>query len=107
MDMEQYISSDYITVDAVKSNKNKQMVILSAGSEKEYDGKKKVQFLVEHEGKQKKWVMNKQTIENLIKIYGKDSTAWIGKLIRLKIGLSHNNKEMIIGDGVVSSSINN
>jgi hypothetical protein len=95
---------DYITTDMVKKSTSKKLVIMSAGSEKEYEGKRKPQFLVEFEGKRLNWTLNKQTVTNLIESFGPDSNQWIGRIVYLTISISHNNKEMIIGKGVIPSS---
>lgn len=102
MDMEQFSAGDFISAEEVRNSQNRQLVLLSAGSEKEYEGKKKPVFLVEFNGKQKKWVMNKVTVKNLIDTYGKDSNLWVGKTVNLTVGLATNGREMVIGKGIPS-----
>jgi hypothetical protein len=90
VDVSKAMESSYITVDLVRESPTKKCIILNEGEyvEAEYQGKKytKFEFDVEIDKKRKKWSPNKDTVKNISEEYGRDSSNWIGKIIKLSIG---------------------
>lgn len=99
MDVTELLNSN-LTIDLVESAPVKKLVILSGGAMKQMpDGKSKLNLLVEFGGRQINWIPNRTTMRNIAEKYGKETTAWLGKAINLKIGIV-NNKEAVIGEPV-------
>jgi hypothetical protein len=105
MNASDYIGGNTVTVDVLKASKTKQLVILSEGSEKSIDNKKKLEFLVEMDGRRKNWTMNATTLKNLIDVYGEDTKTWVGKTIKLELTII-NSREAIIGRFMPQTNIN-
>ena len=95
---------DNITLDVVKSSPSKKIVILSGGAMKDFDGKKKMVVLVEMDGRQINYIPNKTTMKKIAAVYGKESSAWMGKQVQLAVG-AINGKEAVIGEPVVSVEV--
>ena len=97
MDVTELLGNN-VTVEAVESSPTKQLVILSAGAmQLQPDGKNKMNILVEIDGKQKNWKPNRESLKNVSDKHGKESAAWIGKIISLSVGVSKNGMKMVIG----------
>jgi hypothetical protein len=90
VDVTRAMESSYVTVDLVRESPTKKCVILTEGDyvDAEYQGKKyqKFEITVEIDGKTKSWSPNKDTVKNIFEEYGRNSKAWIGKIIKLSIG---------------------
>ena len=98
MDMTKYITENYITVEEVKENKKKQLVILNKGEEKEGKFGPQAQFEIQLVGSDevKLWTPYSDPIKKLIELYGPDSTKWVGKVVNIGIEKNKNDKEIII-----------
>jgi hypothetical protein len=91
-------ASNGITVEFVKASATKTLVLLNSGIEKTFpDGKRKLSFLAEMDGTQKDYTPNSTTLQRLIAVYGKETTAWIGKKLTLSVGLV-NGRESVLGN---------
>ena len=100
MDVSGMVGGNNVTIDGVKSSPVRQGVILSGGAmAKTQDGKDKMSLLVEFNGKQIQWMPNKTSLKFLMDKYGKESNAWIGKVVTFEIGIV-NSKECVIGKPV-------
>jgi len=100
MNMDKYVGGDFVTMDSVKNSPTKTGVFLSAGAEVEFKGKKKVEFLVEMDGKQLKYTPNQTSIANYIDVWGNDSTNWVGKVFKVDCGQVQG-KDAILGMAMV------
>lgn len=100
MDVSEAMESDYINADFVRESPSKKCVILDEGkfSEGEWQGKKFTRFelTVEIDGKKKIWKPNKDTVKNIASVHGKDSKAWVGQVVILRI-LKTNGKDVVTG----------
>lgn len=85
MDIGKYAESEFVTVQLVKESNTKKLVILDQGSEQAFENKVGLVFLVNIDGKTKKWKPNKLTLSNLIKSLTTNSDAWVGKTVDLRI----------------------
>lgn len=90
------LMGDNITIDIVKNSINKKCVVLSAGTIQEYESKKKLKLLVEMDMRQMFYIPNKTSLKNLARRLGTNTTAWVGKVISLQVGMI-NNKDAVIG----------
>ena len=101
VDTTRAMESSYVTVDLIRESPTKKCVIIDGGEyvEAEYNGKKydKFQLTIELDGKRKSWSPNKDSVKNIAEVYGRDSNAWVGKIIKLRI-------MKILGKDVVSGS---
>ena len=100
MDTTQYGESAYITPDLVKQSASKRVYI--AGDAKIVMGKfgDKLELPVELDGKQKTWGLNREIVKNLQQ-FGKDSKAWVGKWVELRI-INDNGKEKICAFPIIT-----
>ena len=90
VDVSKAMESSYLDVELVRESPTKKCVFLDEGEyvSKEYQGERyeKLEFLVEIDGKRKKWAPNKDTITNISNAFGKNSQSWIGRVVKLSIG---------------------
>jgi len=94
VDSTQAMESEYVTVDLVKSSKTKILVVVNPGNYEELDKKTKLVVGVNIDAKTKKWIPNRESVENL-QVLGVDTVDWVG----IKIGLAvekRNGRESII-----------
>lgn len=78
-----------VNLNYIKSSptRTKTAVIISSGSMKEEEpGKLKLNLLVEIDGKQLPYIINKTSLTNISSKFGIETAAWIGKSILLEIG---------------------
>ncbi len=98
VDTTKAMESDFLNVDMVRESPSKKCVILSEGEyvPAEYQGKKYEKFNIDIDldGKHKIWSPTKDAVKNLSAEYGKDSKAWIGKAVALRI-TKNNGKDTI------------
>lgn len=85
VDATQATESSYITADLVKNSPTKTLVILGEGEYRKTDYGDKLVLPVEIDGKKKEWSINKDSGMNMLDKFGKDTKAWLGKKIELKI----------------------
>lgn len=89
VDITKAMESSYITADLVRESPTKKCVIIDGGEyvEAEYNGKKyeKFQLVVEIDQKRKTWSPNKDSVRNIMEVFGRDSSAWVGKVIKLRV----------------------
>ena len=96
MDISGYVSNN-VTLEQVRASQTKTVVLLNSGIAKTFpDGKTKISFLVEMDGKTMDYTPNRTTLGTLVRVFGKETTLWVGKKIKLEQGVV-NNKDAIIG----------
>ena len=101
MDTKQLTESENIGVETVNLSLSKKLIILSSGAMVlDMEGKQKFQLMVEIDGKQKLYKPNKTTLKAIQAAWGTESSAWIGKSLKLEIG-NVKGKTAIIGSPVV------
>ena len=96
MDVKEFVGGNSVTIDYVKDSPSKRLVLLSEGAVKEYEGRKRVVFFVEIDGKQISYIPNKTTLLNLAGAWGMDTKNWLAKVVSLSIERI-NNREAVIG----------
>lgn len=96
MDATQYGESDYVTAELVKASSTKKVVVVGDAKTEETDYGVKLTVPVELDGKPKKYRPNKDTVKNLISVFGKDTKSWIGKTIDMQV-ITVMGKESVIG----------
>lgn len=94
----------YITADLVKESLSKKCVIINEGEFVDGDFGEKFQITVEIDGKQKIWSPNKDSICNMHDAYGKDSKAWIGKIVKFKV-TKFKGKDTVTGEPVSEPTV--
>lgn len=95
-DISEALESNFLTVDVVKNSATKKCVVVDPGSYEDDDfGNRKLSMKVNIDGKVKKWRPNISTVENL-KVWGMDTTAWLGKVIVLTVD-KQGGRELVIG----------
>ena len=96
MDVSGYVSNS-LTLDVLTQSQSKSLVLLNSGMAKSFpDGKTKICFLVEIDGKQMDYTPNKTTLKVMVKVWGTETTRWVGKRLNLAQGVV-NGKDAIIG----------
>ena len=94
----------YLTVEMAKTSTTKKIVIIGEGEyrSQNYNGEvKDVLFIpVELERLQLDWRPNRDTIRNLMMVWGKDTRNWIGKIVHLRISIIRG-KEAILGEAIL------
>lgn len=96
MDVTELIQTG-VTKEVVLSSPTKKGVILSGGVMKTFpDGKQKLSLLVEMDGKQLNYTPNKTTMKKLADRYGKESIAWVGKLVEFEVGMVRDKEAILI-----------
>ena len=102
----EFIESEFINVEFVKSAKSKVAIIIGKPEAKEFDQKsddgkstKKVKLVipVEINGKTKKYVPNKDSIRNMIAEWDDDTDKYVGKALKLKV-TSMAGRDSVIGE---------
>lgn len=100
MDIKNLIGGNSVTIESVKNSPTRKAVFLSAGASVTLEGKERIKFLVELDGKQVSYTPNKTSLKNLSVAYGTETGNWIGKLVGFETGII-NNKEAVIARPVV------
>jgi len=95
VDTSQAIESEFLSVEEVKTNPVKDLLIIDEGKFEETQFGNRLCLKVNYAGKVKTWRPNRDTIRNLQEL-GKDSKDWVGKIISLRI-IRARDKDMIIG----------
>ena len=85
MDVREYSEGQNVTVELVKASATKKALIIDEGGVNEYEGKKKLRFTVNMDGKMKFWIPNKNTLKNIQLAWGWESSAWVGKTVEFRI----------------------
>jgi len=99
MDANKYLQSDFVTLDFAKQNQDKTGIILSSGVEDTFENHTTMKFLVEFDGVQKEWRLNKATIKAFCDAWGSDTTKWRG--MQFKVSADKvSGKDAIIGTPV-------
>jgi len=97
MEIKTLLEGEYVNIELVRNSPTKKLVILSEGeitTDPKYGTKLTVD--VEIDGKQKKWSLNKPTMDCFNLAWGSDSLEWIGKKASLSL-TKFNGNEMILG----------
>ena len=104
-DISEALESNFLSVDVVKNSTTKKCVVVDPGSYEDDDfGNRKLSVKVNIDGKVKKWRPNISTVENL-RVFGMDTTAWMGKVIDLSVD-KQGGRELVIGrPGVVDQPV--
>lgn len=98
MDIKGMLESEWLGTQYVKESPSKIAVILNPGMETlSKEGRKKLELLVEIDGKRKKYTLNVTSMKNLSAKFGTETYSWIGKKIGLVI-LSINGKDSIVAN---------
>ena len=96
MNVDEFLESDYVTLQWAEEKSDKTGVILNSGEKDTYDGKTGFKLLVELDGEQKHWRLNKATIQAFKDAWGSESRKWIGKTFKISTG-KVNKKDAILG----------
>ena len=101
MDMTQYAESRYLTAEKINESETKKGKIVS--DVEEVDGKygKQAELTIEIDGLKKKWKPNAPSVQNIIPVWGSNSTNWLGKEVSFVVGATATGKVSIIGTPVV------
>jgi hypothetical protein len=102
MDVTKLLESEYLSVQIVNESPSKTGVILSAGTEQpSKDGSyKSLQVLIEIDGKNKLWRINRVSLKALSDKFGKQSEAFIGKAVCFSVVKQSNGKDGVLGNPV-------
>lgn len=95
MDVTNFIGGNTVTVDVVRNSPTKTARILTYGDVQVYDGKQKIKFAVLLDEKTLTYIPNKMSLKNIAERLGKETTAWMGKEVKLEVGIV-NNKDSVI-----------
>lgn len=95
MDITNMIAGNNVTIDIVMKSPTKKAFILSAGAIKQIEGKDKISFLVEIDGRQLGYIPNKTSLRSIANSLGNNTENWVGKLVFFEIGII-NAKEAIV-----------
>jgi hypothetical protein len=97
VDCSEALESQYLTVDLVKASPSKTIVITDPGSYELTEHKeKKLTLGVSIDGKMKRWRPNKETLNNLANVWGRQTEQWTGKRIGLELQVILG-KECVVG----------
>lgn len=100
MDVKNLLESEWLGVQFVKDSPSKTGVIINPGVEvASKDGLyMQAEFLVEIDGKRKKWKANKTSMRNLAKKYGTETSGWLGQKIVFMVMPVQSGREGIIAN---------
>ena len=96
VDATQAMEGKYVNADLVRESPTKKCIIIDEGSYEEGDYGAKLHLSVEIDKKIKTWSPNKDSVKNIAEEYGRDTKAWIGKIIKLSVG-KINGKDTVNG----------
>lgn len=96
VDVTRATESKYLNADIVKESATKKLVILNGGEYVEGDYGERFQLEVEIDGKKKIWSPNKDTLLNLMAVFGRNSELWIGKIVKVQV-MKLRGKDAVIG----------
>lgn len=101
MDIKQMVSSEWLLTQDVLDSPTKTVVIIDAGTledRKDSNGKvfKTLVLNVELDAVKKKWSLNKFSQKFLAKVYGTETSAWVGKVVKLRTMLMQGGKEGVV-----------
>ena len=88
MDIDEYVSSNFVTPKIIKELVNKTAVILDEGKMNEDTpfGKAVFEITIElSNGVKATYGMNKTSAQNIAEKFGKDTANWVGKSIRFEL----------------------
>jgi len=85
MDATQYAESDYVTAELVKASKTKLAIITGQAKSEETDYGTKLTFPVEIDGKKKEYRPNRDSVKNIISVFGAETTNWLGKKLSFNV----------------------
>lgn len=95
VDTTKYAEGNNLTVEVVKNSPSKQCVVIGEAKPETTDYGEKLTVIVEIDGKQKTWRMNRDSVKNMQEL-GLDSRMWNAAIVKLKI-VSISGKDSIIG----------
>ena len=103
VDITEAMEGEYVGVEMVRASPTKKMCVLDPGNyeEVEYAGEKarRLTLGVNIDGKLKRYRPNKESLENL-KVWGKDTISWVGKVIDTRIEKRSGREAIIAFAGV-------
>lgn len=103
MDASEFGEGDYISAALVKASPTKKCVILGDGTREEvtFQGKTstKLTLPVEIDGKKKSYRPNKDSVNNIMGVLGKDTKGWLGKVLSFTV-ISVLGKECVVAQVV-------
>lgn len=82
---------NWLNVDMVKSSNVRKMVIIGEGLYKELtygntsEYKEALVLPVEYDKNVLEWKPNQMSVRNLSRVWGKDTKAWVGKVVTLRV----------------------
>lgn len=85
MDATQFGESDYITAEIVKASPTKKAVITGKPKSEETDWGMKLSIPVDIDKKPKTYRPNKDSVRNIIEVFGKETDNWVGKELHLSV----------------------
>ena len=89
MDATQFGLRNFLSVEDVKNAPSNEWVITNVTSVtvqyKDKEPQDRLQILVDNGKMSKMWTLNRSNVDNLIKLFGKETDQWIGKKIKLGI----------------------
>lgn len=91
-------SETYLKADQVIASSIKSLKILNEGELVNGDYGQKLVLKVFAAGQKYKWQLNNTNKDGLIKLFGKETTEWIGKEVKISTKTQENGKKGIILD---------
>jgi len=100
MDVSDLVESKWLTANDVRTSNSKTLVVVSAGVLEDAismkgDKYKTLVLPVELDGKKKDWKLNRSSLKKFVERHGKDTSAWVGKPIKVTTILLQGGKEGI------------
>ncbi len=102
MDVTRFAESDYVNAELIKSCKNNKAVIISDAKITKTEYGERMEFDLDIDKKRKTYRPSKDTIRNLIFVFGSETQRWLGKQIELSV-YNFKGKECVLGRPLSSS----
>lgn len=96
MDATQFAEGEYINADIVRHSPTKLIKILGAGKSENTEYGLKLTLPVKIDDKPKIWRPNRDSVRNIINVFGKDTESWIGKQVDLSV-ITIMGKDSVVG----------
>ena len=102
VDITKATESPYLTVDFIKKSTTKKAVIIDGGNYEDGDFGKKLTMRVSMDKKEKIWNPNRESANNMMMAWGKETNDYIEKIIILSLK-EENKKTLIIATPEVNT----
>jgi hypothetical protein len=96
MDITKYAESEFLNADVVKDSITKKGIILNSGTEETVENRIRPVFLVEIDGRVKKWQANRKSLKILMNSISKDTDAWRGRTVSFSTERMNNGKDGVV-----------